>query len=176
MKTIHRRKFKRDYTPLPNDLLRDKTLKLRSRAILCMMLSHSEEWRSSMKSIEEHVSEGRDAIRTAVRELESAGYAVRKTLLNQDNTFAGTLWTWHDTPVPIGERSKPPNDRKPTTGNPSDGKPATGKGSSLRKNNSEQSMDKTTPKHRKLVTTGTDTRGGLRIGFIPSSSPHEEAS
>jgi hypothetical protein len=170
MKTIHRRKIKTDFTTLPNALLRECSLSYTARGILSMMLSHSEEWRSSMKEIEKHGTEGRKSIRRAIHELESAGYAVRQTIISPSGVFSGVLWTWHDSPVQVSRRSNP---RKYQQKNrpPSDPLVPDAKGSELRKNNSEQHMEKT-PK-RKLVTTGTNSIGGLTIGYIPSTHHHD---
>ena len=118
MKTIHRSKHTADYTMIPNKLLRGKHLSFCAKGILCMMLSHAEEWQMDMQDLVDFGFEGRERIRSAVRELEAAGYATRKTMKTSAGNFSGVVWTWRDTPAPQDQRTAP-NDGKPSDGNPS---------------------------------------------------------
>lgn len=79
---------KRDFTKLPNDWTRDDSLSFRARGILAMLMSHTDGWETSIESLVESTvkrdpghkgspHEGRDAVRSAVAELEGAGYLVR---------------------------------------------------------------------------------------------------
>lgn len=103
MKTIHRRKLHRDFTTLPNILLREKRLSFKARGLLAMMLSHSEEWNASLEWLEGQGAEGREAIRSAVKELEEMGYAVNVS--SRENGQFLSTWTWYDEPVTEEERS-----------------------------------------------------------------------
>lgn len=104
MKTVHRRKLTKDFTVLPNQLLRDETLSYRARGILAAMLSHSEEWEVSMAWISARGREGREAVRASVRELEASGYlSVVKE--HQKNGKFRWIMTWHDAPIPMPERT-----------------------------------------------------------------------
>ena len=106
------------------------------------MLSNSEEWRASIKSLAEYSNdEGITAIRAAVHELESAGYAVRKRLAAVDGKFAGYMWTWYDSPISMEHRSKPVI-RKTDDGLPDDGLPDDGKPHELRRTISKEENKK----------------------------------
>ncbi len=66
--------FEDRYTQVPNSWLRDSRLSWRARGVLAGILTHREGWEVTVESIVEGGSEGRDAVRTALRELVDAGY------------------------------------------------------------------------------------------------------
>lgn len=109
MKTIHKIKRKaKNFTQVDNAVIRRTDIGFCARGILQFMLSHSDEWVMNMAVLEKHTPEPRRAIKKAVWELEAAGYATRHQIKNKKNQFVGTVWTWHEEPVPVSERTKKP--------------------------------------------------------------------
>lgn len=66
-----------NFAIIGNDLLRDASLSFRARGILCCVLSHKEGYRISSDRLSDMGTEGRDAIRSSLAELESSGYLKR---------------------------------------------------------------------------------------------------
>ena len=66
------------FTILANEILRHPQLTLRARGLLALLLSYPDNWRTSSESLARVCPDGRDAIRTALRELETAGFIVRR--------------------------------------------------------------------------------------------------
>ena len=62
------------YTILDNQTVRDQALSYRARGLLLYLLSMPDNWRTSTERLQGVGTEGRDAIRKAIRELEAAGY------------------------------------------------------------------------------------------------------
>lgn len=54
--------------------LRDRRISFRALGLLCHLLSHADGWVISMASLSDQRSEGRDAVRSAAKELREAGY------------------------------------------------------------------------------------------------------
>ena len=68
----------KDYTVMSNHHLKNKNLSLKAKGLLSQMLSLSDEWDYSLKGLASINKESVDAVRTAVLELEEAGYVVRE--------------------------------------------------------------------------------------------------
>lgn len=61
-----------------NDVVRDSRLSFRARGVLVMMLSYPDDWRFDRDWLAAQSSgEGRDAVRSALQELERVGYLIR---------------------------------------------------------------------------------------------------
>ena len=107
-------KPERDFAVISNALLRDASLSFRARGILCCVLSHAEGYRVSSESLAEMGSEGRDAIRSALSELEAAGYLIR-TKKQDDKGHWSTEAVVSDMPMaPSKIDKKTPKPEKPT--------------------------------------------------------------
>lgn len=91
---IHGPRPDRNFTIIPNDVLRDENLTYRARGILCYLLSQPCDWTVSSHRLRREATEGRDAIRAALKELMNAGYLRRDR--EQD---ARGLWQTHYTVV-----------------------------------------------------------------------------
>lgn len=88
----------RDFTILANSILRDDRLSYRARGILCQVLSMPDDWRVDAEQLSrgEHV-EGRDAVRTAIKELEKVGY-IERVKGQDDNGRWVTILVVHEVP------------------------------------------------------------------------------
>ena len=67
-----------DYTVMSNYHLRDKRLSLKAKGLLSQMLSLPEDWDYTLAGLCYINRESKDAIRTAIHELEQAGYIHRR--------------------------------------------------------------------------------------------------
>lgn len=87
--------FDDHYTQIPNDWLRDTRLTFKSRGLLALLMSHSQGWSLSIASIAAANQEGKDAIRSAVKQLEHFGYLLR-TQANDGGKFGEAVWVTQD--------------------------------------------------------------------------------
>lgn len=109
----------RDYTVMSNYHLRDSSLSLKAKGLLSQMLSLPEGWDYTLAGLAKINRESKDAIRSAVNELEQAGYIQRRQTIDTAGKFSGNEYVIHECPV-LSE----PLSGNPTTDNPSTEKPS----------------------------------------------------
>lgn len=102
--------FDEQFAQIPNAWLRDNRLSLKARGLLSLIMSHSQGWSLSINSVANQNQEGKDAIRSAIAELESYGYLTRSQV-NERGKFGEAIWTTHD-PADL------PMSENPMTDNP----------------------------------------------------------
>ena len=134
-----------DYTVMSNYHLRDKRLSLKAKGLLSQMLSLPEDWDYTLAGLCYINRESKDAIRTAIHELERAGYIHRRQTTDSGGKFAGNVYTIYERPQgpPPGE----PSSEKPSSGNPTTGKPMPEKPTqrNIEKQNTDQSNTDSIP-------------------------------
>lgn len=104
--------FDENFTRIPNRWLRDERLSLKAIGLLAQLHSHAVGWRVSVRSLADANCCGLDLIRTAIAELEGAGYLRREQHRGDNNQFAESLWTT------IDPSSGFPSSAFPNTDNP----------------------------------------------------------
>jgi len=107
MKTIFRTQQMKNFTTLPNDMLRRTDLSWGARGMLASILTHTEEWNVNRDWLNQQSSkDGLQRTRNMMHELESAGYAVCYRYRNPETkAITRAVWTFHDAPVPEKDRS-----------------------------------------------------------------------
>ena len=112
-----------DYTVISNHHLKDTALSLKAKGLLSMMLSLPDEWNYTTRGLAAICKEGVDAIGGALRELEKAGYIVRRQLRGPGGRISDTEYTIYEKPCPGAE--EPPEEPGPDTTPPDTGAPDT---------------------------------------------------
>ena len=113
----------RDYTVMSNHHLKDSALSLKAKGLLSMMLSLPEEWNYTTRGLAKICKEGVDAIGGALKELEKAGYIVRRQLRGPGGRISDTEYTIYEKPRPAAE--EPPEEPGPDTPPPDTDAPDT---------------------------------------------------
>lgn len=83
----------RNYTVMSNHHLRNKSLSLKAKGLLSLMLSLPEDWDYTTRGLAYICKDGVDSICATVRELEGAGYIVRARERHADGTLGGIEYT-----------------------------------------------------------------------------------
>ena len=104
------------YTVMSNHHLRNKDLTLKAKGLLSQMLSLPEDWDYTLAGLSHINRESIDAIRTAVWELEKAGYITRQQGRDEKGKMTAITYT-------IYEQPQPPELEKPILENPTAGNP-----------------------------------------------------
>ena len=74
---------------MSNHHLRDKTISLKAKGLLSQMLSLPDDWDYTLRGLAAINKESIDAVRTAVHELEAAGYVVRSRVRDEQGQLRG---------------------------------------------------------------------------------------
>ena len=119
------------YTVMSNHHLRNKELSLKAKGLLSQMLSLPEDWDYTLAGLSYINRESIDAIRTAVWELEKAGYITRRQGRDEKGKMTAIEYTIYEQPQPPGldcpvlenPTSDNPILENPTTDNPTSENP-----------------------------------------------------
>lgn len=109
------------YTVMSNHHLRNKDLSLKAKGLLSQMLSLPPDWDYTLKGLSQINRESIDAIRTAIWELEGAGYITRQQSRDGKGKMADMIYTIYEQPQPSGNAGPEltsPVLENPTTANP----------------------------------------------------------
>lgn len=96
MSTIRVARRKR-YATIARETVNDVRLSYRARGVLCWLLDKPDDWSADSESIAAQGKEGRDAVRTALKELERIGY-LRRAKRQTDAGLWVTEWTVFERP------------------------------------------------------------------------------
>ncbi len=87
----------KNFTQIPNALLRNPEISGKAKAILCLLLSNKKGWKSYIITIDKMMKEGIDAIRSGIKELEQAGYLKRVKYRDKETKiWKGSFWAYTD--------------------------------------------------------------------------------
>ncbi|MFF0747422.1 hypothetical protein ACFYVL_44285 [Streptomyces sp. NPDC004111] len=172
----------RHFTTVCNAAVRDRRLSRRARGLLVEILSHQEGFTISEASLVAAGPEGRDAIRTALRELEGYGY-LHRTQPRDGGQFSAAVFEVTDMPegLLIGaaspwDASEPPPEEnprsEPLTGNPSTaGESQNPRSGPLTEKPSTDEPSTANPPHKK-----TNSSCGAENSLSPQDSDASDAT
>ena len=158
------------YTVMSNHHLRNKELSLKAKGLLSQMLSLPEDWDYTLAGLSYINRESIDAIRTAVWELEKAGYITRRQGRDEKGKMTAIEYTIYEQPQPP-ELDCPvlenPTADNPTTENPTSENP-------MQLNKDIQKTD--LPTKEKINTDLQSTHSIPILSPTPSPSDGEAAA
>lgn len=109
---VYRVERTRDYTVMSNYHLKDTTLSLKAKGLLSMFLSFPEDWNYSTRGLAKICKEGVEAVGNTIKELEKAGYIVRRQLRGANGRITDTEYIIYEkpqTPEPSSPDTVPPD-------------------------------------------------------------------
>ena len=98
-------------------VVRNPRISHRARGILCLLLSMPDHWEVNADWVAMHGSEGRDAVRAALRELEDAGHMIRHKAQDDKGRWY-SRWVVYEQPVDRTVDKWPTEDGFPGVGSP----------------------------------------------------------
>lgn len=106
-----RKEHKENYTCISNDIFKSD-LSLKARGMLCTMLSLPDDWEFSENGMQAILTDGQTSIRSAIKELEGAGFISRTRERDESGRMVRCVWIVSDYP-----RLENPNLANPNLGN-----------------------------------------------------------
>lgn len=91
------------FTTIPNSIFRDNRMSLKAVGLLCRLLSLPSDWEFSEAGLVAITKDGRDSIRSAIKELETLGYLHRERA-RSGGKFAGAIWHVYEFPFKPQEK------------------------------------------------------------------------
>ena len=101
---------------MANHHLRNKTLSLKAKGLLSLMLSLPEDWDYTTRGLSCICKDGVDSIRVGIQELEANGYLVRERHRNENGQYGAIEYTILEKPRQVA--IPPPVQEKPILENP----------------------------------------------------------
>lgn len=122
MDSIVKSNYKRNFTSVNNDFIRDQQLSWKAKGIIIYVMSLPDDWQLHISELFKHARDGRDSTYNGIRELIDRGYCRRSDVRDSRGMFAGYEYTISDRRefVPDAEN---PDTENPHTGNPDTEKP-----------------------------------------------------
>lgn len=99
MAIIRHKDYAHGFTVINNDIINDTTLSGTARFVLIYMLQCKDDWKFSLESIVKHTGIKITRIRTAMSELQNAGYVRKTTIKNFKGRFIIHNWDISDQPI-----------------------------------------------------------------------------
>ena len=156
----------RDYTVMSNFHLKDKRLSLKAKGLLSQMLSLPDDWDYTLSGLCFINRESKDAIRSAINELERAGYIRRRQTTDAAGKFGSNEYSIYECPITDIPSLESPSSENPTTEKPQTEKPLPGtptqlntKKSNTQKQNTHRSSTDSIPFREKTADKPPERKG-----------------
>ncbi len=170
------------YTVMSNHHLRNKELTLKAKGLLSQMLSLPEDWDYTLAGLSYINRESIDAIRTAVWELEKAGYITRRQGRDEKGKMTAIEYTIYEQPQPPGDTTpeldcpilENPTPDKPILESPTTDNPTSENPTQLNKDISKTDLPKKEKSNTDLSITHSIPIHSGRLEQSPIPMPYGE--
>lgn len=126
---IRTNKRENPYVMIDKFGLNDDRLSWKAKGLLAYLLSKPDDWQIYERELIKRSKDGRDAVRTGMRELEKYGYMSRRQLRAEDGSFSAMEYIVYERPIEQDDNEpvdgKSVGGEQPQTENPSTGNPTT---------------------------------------------------
>lgn len=102
----------KNYTTIDNGIFKDTRISFKAKGLLTTMLSLPPTWNYTVEGLATLSKDGRDSIKTALKELEKFGYLERKQIRNDNGSFCDLEYFVYEKPQPKEPLAEnPPSDK-----------------------------------------------------------------
>lgn len=111
---VIRKRKKRNFTALDNDIFKNRDLSMKAKGLLCTLLSLPDDWEYSISGLASLSKDGKSSIRSTLNELEEMGYFTREER-RVNGQFKGYDYIIYEEPVSPDTMSSEPTSKKATS-------------------------------------------------------------
>ena len=166
---VYRVERTKDYTVMSNYHLKDTALSLKAKGLLSMFLSFPDDWNYTTRGLASICKEGVEAIGNTIKELEKAGYIVRRQLRGTNGRITDTEYVIYEKPQPPEPEDTDP-DTPPDTGIPDTTSPYPGNPDMVEPDMAPPYMENPAQLNtKKSITKKSNTQRSNTHSFPPSS-------
>ena len=90
------------YVVINKHVTENPNLSGKAKWILCYLLGKPDNWKTMMSDIINHTTDGLEAIRSGIEELEEAGYIEKRKVRGEDGTYEGWEYNVFEIPPTLG--------------------------------------------------------------------------
>ena len=109
---------KSNFTVVSNDILMNNFMSMKATCLLMKMLGKPDNWDYTINGMRTFCAEGRDAIRSALKELEKFGFLVRRKVRDSRGRYTDTEYIIYEEPISRSPRSAHPESENPSLDDP----------------------------------------------------------
>lgn len=113
-----RKLAQKDYTVIDNRIIRDDALSWKAKGVFAYLWSMPDDWDFYETEVMKHAKDGRDSLRSAIKELQAAGYMRRQRTRNDKGQVKASDWELSDKPMLEKPTQAKPTQEKPMQGDP----------------------------------------------------------
>lgn len=119
-------KKEKNYTIIDNTFIRDIRLSWKAKGLMTYFLSLPDDWEIHLSEVEKHATDGRDSLRSAIKELKKCGY-LKAEQKNEKGRFSEVVYTIIENPnepqteIPYTEKPRTENPKLLNTNNTKEG-------------------------------------------------------
>ena len=158
---------------MSNHHLRNKKLSLKAVGLMSKILSLPDEWDYSLKGLAKLNTDGIDGVRSAVQELEDAGYIIRRQRRDKNGRMAQSEYLVFEIPELAKPASDSPSSEKPMPVKPATDVPTSGNPMQINTNQVITHQENTLLINTPSINHSGSGRRNDRTDWMDSKKPDE---
>lgn len=129
---------------IDQDSIQDESLSWKARGLLSYLLSMPDDWTVQISHLKKQAPDGRDSVRSAIQELEKAGYIDRERDRQSDGTFGGWEYVVYERPRANGNLESASSDGNSKNGETDSGSTDVGESDFDKSDTTKQTKEQNT--------------------------------
>ncbi|MDK9853854.1 DnaD domain protein [Staphylococcus equorum] len=141
MATFRTIKESGNFVTVHKNFIHDNDITFKAKGILLYLLSRPDDWQIYESEILKHTKDGKDSLKSGIRELEKVGYVERTRKRDDKGHLNGYEYLVYEHPIQNGKSNVGiSNNGKPNVGKSNNGKPDNGKSAPTNNNRTNNDL------------------------------------